>query len=234
MEYKQFLGHYNINSISHARQSLLNDTYKNILKYKCMLGIADPLIQDAYNECELLRNQLKEKEDKENKLNVCFITISPDPKIVGEYADVNQYLQIMKKITNYKWMKRWVYVLEQRGDTEATQGKLIHIHLLFFLDGKKPSHAIREVERNVKHLCDTSHSSVFNVRRCKDDDENVLRLANYITGRKKDEHKHAKQEVDKLWRNNNNILPFYQNNFLDYIIEQENATQNEEIQKETH
>jgi hypothetical protein len=60
--------------------------------------------------------------------------------------------------------------LEQRRDTEEPQGKNIHIHLLFFLDGKKPSNAKREVERNVKHLCDTSFSTVYNVRRCKDDD----------------------------------------------------------------
>lgn len=214
----------NIIAKSAAREQLLKQLYQQRLKYLCMLGKADEYVQNVYNEVETLKNEYLDKKDNETA-QILFITINPDPNIVGDYMDVKEIKKLIQQITKKKWLQRYLYSIEQRGDTEETQGYRPHIHLLFFRDGKRPSHAIREIQRNVQHITDIHNDAIFNVQFCNDQDDNIKRLINYLLGQKKAEIKHKKQEIDKLWRTQNNIEPYYQNNFLRYIQEYNNATQ---------
>lgn len=208
----------NIQAKHEARCQLLKQLYQQRLKYMCLLGKADPYVQNVYNEVEQLKNEYLDKKDNDNA-QILFITINPDPNVVGDYMPPTEIKKIMQQIVKKKWLQRYLYAIEQRGDTEETQGYRPHIHLMFFRDGKRPSHAIREIQRNVQHITDISHDEIFNVKFCNDDDENVKRLLNYLLGKKKAEIKHAKQDIDKIWREKNKIEPFYQNNFLRYIQE---------------
>lgn len=166
---------------------------------------------EAENAEELLPTlkKIKELKEQENlKLDECiksqyvFITISPVKTV--------SYLELLKYCSNFcnkKFIKSYLYVLEQRFDGEPNDkykelGQGLHAHLLIDKGDYKPSHLKRDLER------------IFNNIECNKDisyrwERDLLKTQEYIIGDKNDNSKRLKQIQDRIWRQNNNIKPYY-------------------------
>ena len=66
---------------------------------------------------------------------------------------------------------------------------------------------IRELSNSANSLCDTSNFHFFNIKSISEEECN--RKIQYITGRKADDAKHLKQDMDIIWRQQQNIKSFY-------------------------
>ena len=97
-----------------------------------------------------LTTKVKKLQQIKNYTHI-FLTINPPPTL-----SLNDFQKLIKNtLTTSKGSKLWIegylYVLEQRGETEEEQGKGFHTHILIKLIGhKKKSHIDRELKNNWK------------------------------------------------------------------------------------
>jgi len=168
----------------------------------------DPELDDMFNKAydriyqERYAHLKKQEEIKENSKYV-FITINPNMHI-----SLLEFINKINKLMSKKWIQNYLYVYEQRGETEADLGKGFHFHAIIEKPKtKKYSEMIRELSNSANSLCDTSNFHFFNIKSISE--EECHRKIQYITGRKADDAKHLKQDMDIVWRQNNNIKSFY-------------------------
>lgn len=136
-----------------------------------------------------------------------FLTINPPPLI-----SFGSFKLIMEKLMKKKWIESSLYVYEQRSETLEDLGKGFHFHALIVKPVNKPTFQIqREMKNSCKNIVDVENHHFFNLKFIPYDE--ALRKKIYILGDKKDTNKHKKQEMDKHFRNRENILPFYNNNY---------------------
>lgn len=187
-------------------EGLINKAYKDEL-IKSMKRRLHFKIEEYLDSEEFLNSHpiFKEERDRVEKFNTryIFLTVNPEPSIT-----LKTILEILKKACSKKWMTNYIYSIEQRGDDENEIGKMPHIHLIIDMEIDKKRHEIiRELKNTFKKLCDVSKTSFFNVKNIKDG--HLKNFVKYITGVKKDQLKHPKQKIDKLFREKNNLLPLY-------------------------
>ena len=142
-------------------------------------------------------------EEIQNKTQYIFLTINPNPHIT-----LKEFIRCMEKMMSKTWIEKYLYVFEQRGETVADCGKGFHFHAII----KKPSnksyqHILRELSSSANKVCDTSNYHFYNVKNISDEEKD--RKIIYITGRKADISKHLKQDMDIIFRNNNNLFSYY-------------------------
>lgn len=107
------------------------------------------------------------------------------------------------------WISRYDYVFEQRSET-VDEIKGVHCHMLLeYRKDKRNSEVIREIANTVKKIVDTSNYHLFNTKFIGY--EEFLRKQKYITEAKADIAKHAKQAVDIIFREKNNLKSLYTN-----------------------
>jgi len=144
----------------------------------------------------------KQQEISENSKYI-FITINPNSQIT-----LLDFINKMTKMMSKKWITNYLYVYEQRGETEAELGKGFHFHCILEKPKTKAyAHMIRELSNSANSVCDTSNFHFFNIKSISE--EECQRKIIYITGRKADDAKHLKQDMDILWRQKSNLLSFY-------------------------
>lgn len=154
------------------------------------------ILEERYNHLR------KQEEIKENSKYI-FITINPNAQIT-----LLDFINKVDKMMGKKWITNYLYVYEQRGETEAELGKGFHFHLILEKPKGKPySHMIRELSNSANSVCDTSNFHFFNIKSISE--EECQRKIIYLTGAKADSLKHKKQEMDIIWRQQQNLLSFY-------------------------
>lgn len=161
--------------------------------------------KQIYNS--LMKSSLTErKENTYEYLPYMFITVNPKPD-----CTLVQFQQLIHKMLLKKWLKSYVYVLEQRSTNEEEIGKGFHMHIIIKKpDGKSVAHMIREIASTFKKVCDISNYHCYNTKQISE--EEYKRKLVYILGRKQDVDKEAKQDIDRLWRQRMNIKSFYFSN----------------------
>lgn len=135
--------------------------------------------------------------------DIMFITLSPknDTTVKTLYDKQTKFL----KSTH---VKDFLWVMEQAGRSTDEAGKNIHLHMLIKHTYKKYSKLKDHLKRLYGDVCGTE--SAYNIKSCK----NVTDVSNRITymiGDKEGEDKQGKQKIDKIWREQWNILDYYGN-----------------------
>lgn len=189
-----------------ARDQYRISLMKNIMRIDNLLGRGIALAE--FEELQQKQRELRLKTDETQK-NVVFISLRPPHN-----TDFAKFQKKIHAITQKKWLKRYIYVYEQKGETEESAGHGFHAHIILYRDGKAFSHIKREIDYTIKSIIDLKIYSAHDYKLCDDSDDNVQRLINYITGKKKDEHKHPSQIIDKYWRDKLGLADYYENNFL--------------------
>lgn len=186
-----------------------DDYYNNIKMINAGMGIEYDIefhkLQDGiiYNQyIEKYKFLQKQEEIKENSKYV-FITINPNA-----FITLLDFINKINKMMAKKWITNYLYVYEQRGEHLGELGKGFHFHLILQKPKTKSyAHMLRELSNSANSVCDSSNFHFFNIKSISE--EECQRKIIYITGSKADASKHLKQEMDIIWRQNNNLKSFY-------------------------
>lgn len=164
----------------------------------------DRMFKDTYERRDKERySYIQKQEEIKNKTKYIFLTINPNPNI-----NLKEFISITTKLMSKPWITTYLYVYEQRGETEADVGKGFHFHAIIEKPTNKSyAHMMRELASSANKLCDTSNFHFYNVKNISEEEKE--RKIEYITGRKADVEKHLKQDMDIIFRKNNNLLSYY-------------------------
>lgn len=164
----------------------------------------DNMFKEAYKRLDNERySYIQKKEEIKNKTKYIFLTINPNPNI-----NLKEFISITTKLMSKPWITIYLYVYEQRGETEAEVGKGFHFHAIIEKPTNKSyAHMMRELASSANKLCDTSNFHFYNVKNISEEEKE--RKIEYITGRKADVAKHLKQDMDIIFRRDNNLLSYY-------------------------
>lgn len=187
-----------------AREKLFQILYQEKMRLELQQNISkDKPLQDLYNEVKELRG----KTLSDGRIpDYVFITVSPPSHITLE-----ELIKMAQDLHKKKWMLNYLYVIEQRGTTEDDCGKGFHYHSIIFREEKKWCHFLREIKSTISRLGNTEDSRYFDLQYIRDEAD-LSRRVKYITSDKKcteQNDKQKKQIMDKTFRLNNNIEPYY-------------------------
>lgn len=189
-------------SLYNLDKAIRQKAFKEVLfiKYKSYYNT----LIDAGEADDLLPilKELRENQDKKFKSDFLFITINP-----YENFDFRKFIEIIEKSVKKPWIKKYMYVIEQRGETEDELGKGFHTHMLIDKGSFAFSTARREFLSSFKRVCDTSNFHCFNFAMSKEVD--IPKRVKYMIGQKADENKWKKQEMDKVYRRVLGLKEFY-------------------------
>ena len=130
-----------------------------------------------------------------------FLTINPAPNI-----NLTDFHKTIEKAVSKVWITTYLYVIEQRGENIEELGKGFHTHIIFN-KGIKHCKVISEMKNTFKNMCDCSRDQLFNLKNIGEEEK--TRKIEYITGIKKDDAKHLKQEMDIIFRKENKLKSYY-------------------------
>jgi hypothetical protein len=163
------------------------------------------ILQDDINRkyYEDKYNYIKKQEEIKNKTKYIFLTINPNAQV-----DFKEFFRVIVKMMSKNWITNYLWVIEQRGETLDELGKGFHFHAIIEKPANKAyAHMVRELSNSANRVCDTSNFHFFNLKNISEEEKE--RKIVYITGSKADEAKHKKQELDIVFRKNNNLLSYY-------------------------
>jgi hypothetical protein len=170
-------------AITAYEDKLIKDCAKAIVEERLRGSTANPLMKI-----------IKDAGKEERKVyTTWWATASLDDK-----KDIKDNLKNIHKAMTKKWIEKYEYVIEQRGETEEEAGKGIHVH--YIITGKKaPSQILRELASTLK-----IDQSFIKLKPAN----NIDGLRSYMTGQKTPE-KLKKVEIDKIFREKHNIETYY-------------------------
>lgn len=176
-------------------------------------------IYEAFYENGLIDKKLKKFTDqieelqkmgrKEGKTLNYWITVNPPDETTLE-----DMLKHTNRFINRALIEEYMYVVEQRGAIEEEIGKGKHIHLYFKIKEETyepPSKIIKYLKSTYKKLLNVETKALW-IQPLKQ--EYVKDKVNYMIDKNIDgehEDKKEKQQMDKKFRENNNLLNYYTN-----------------------
>jgi len=164
------------------------------------------IMEENVEEILPLFKQIKQDiNDVKDNTNFIFLNVNPAPN-----HSLLSFQQLIEKSLKKKWIKSFLYVLEQRGENEKEAGKGFHTHIIIEKDETKQyTQCIKELARSFSKVCDTTNYHLFNGTKIKNED--IEKRRNYILGRKADETKWLKQDMDIIWRQEYFLKSYYGN-----------------------
>ncbi len=184
---------------------------KNILM-KAQLGEYVPKsLRARYSENQTLKDRVNQKISK-NYLGFFTFNFKPGTTLA-------QIEKCMAKMITKKWLTKWWYCYEQRGESIETAGDGLHIHFLFYRGTKRPGCAKSEILTTYNHLQGRPFRKVMDSDLLFYPFEFLKDKLAYMTGQKWDEDKKQKTVIDKYWRSENKIKNLYSSEELNLEIE---------------
>jgi hypothetical protein len=177
---------------------------RKILEQQYQLESLGDMLKELKKLEESNKVLLKEKTAEEHNNSYLWITINPKPEI-----KLVDFIKKIEKLVKRKIFTNYLYVYEQRGKTEEEQGKGFHAHILAKRNLNYKPFKTHECIRNtcktlVKNHKDNSTINIQNIG-----EEFAADKKEYILGEKTGEEKDLKQQIDIIWRKNNNLKKYY-------------------------
>lgn len=184
-----------------AYDEFVRNKMKKIIGMKYELDELGDYMKDIKHHEEDLKQRMKVKTAKDNNNQYAFITVNPKPEI-----DLKDFMKKLEVYVNRQICQKYIYVIEQRGETLEECGKGLHAHLLVERNlNYKPCKFIQNTKNTFKTL--VGNDKHIHIQICGEDFKNDKII--YITGKNKDANKGVKQDHDIIYRKNNNISEFY-------------------------
>lgn len=162
-------------------------------------------MKELYIENKGLRDELFKNEDAKNPIHY-FLTMRPHPLITYE-----EFIRVVKDIFKKKWLKDYVYVIEQSGINEDECGNGFHLHAIIKRHDKRPSEFIREIKSTVSKLGDVD-KGLLDIEGIYNNENGLRNRMNYILGSKKSNevnNKELKQNMDIIFRQKKELKDYY-------------------------
>lgn len=150
------------------------------------------VVQELYNE-----------KQRRKELNKPFYFITLNPK---QDCEFEPFKDAVGDISCWSWVDKCLWVFEQRGSTEEEMGKGFHAHVLISNYNIEKGKLKTQIRNKFKKFC-LDIESCINIQQKKR--EWLNDKLEYIMGKKLDEGKPEKQEIDTLWREKMNLKQFY-------------------------
>lgn len=166
-------------------------------------GLIDKRLKEIGDKIE----NLQKSHRKEGKTLNYWITVNPP-----EETTLEEMLKHTNRFINRAIVEEYMYVVEQRGAIESEIGKGKHIHLYFKIKEETyepPSKIIKYLKSSYKKLLNVETKALW-IQPLKQ--EYVIDKVNYMIDKNIDgqyEDKKEKQQMDKIFRENNNLLNYY-------------------------
>ncbi len=199
---EEFFKHYEL--YFEERKELKKRKIRKILEQQYHLETLGEMMKDVKKLEEKNKVLLKEKTAKEHNNSHLWITINPKPDI-----KLNDFITKIEKLVKRKIFTEYMYVLEQRGKTAEEQGKGFHAHILAKRNlNYKPFKTHECIRNTCKNLVKNAKcNKTINIQNIGFDFAEDKK--EYILGTKTGEGKDEKQEIDIIWRKNNNLNKYY-------------------------
>lgn len=163
------------------RNTLFDIDEFNKARSEYRLSIREPLIVDYY-----------------------FITVNPKPDV-----KLDLFLKLLGNFVKRKPVVDYSYVIEQRGETEADAGVGFHAHLLVSWNRNMTKKVRQYAGETFKRVIGSNNNNIININKIPKEFWNDK--LDYMNGLKWDEEKESKLKIDKIFREQNNILHIYKN-----------------------
>ncbi len=199
---ENFFKHYEI--YFEELKELKKRKIKKILEQQYQLESLGEMLKDMKGLEEKNKVLLKEKTAKEHNNSHLWITINPQPEI-----KLCDFIKKIKKLVERKIFTNYLYVLEQRGKTEEEQGKGFHAHILAKRNLNYKPFKTHECIRNTCKTLVKNHKDNRTINIQNIGEEFAEDKKEYILGTKTGEEKDIKQQIDIIWRKNNNLNKYY-------------------------
>lgn len=137
-----------------------------------------------------------------NTFNYYWVTINPKPDIT-----LDKFITYIEKVVNRRMINKCVYSFEQRGETEQTAGNGLHCHLLCETKVSYNNNIFAQRIRQlfVEHVGNiNTHVHIIKIPSDWKDDK-----IEYIRGLKWDPDKEQKINIDRIWRMEKGLQPYY-------------------------
>lgn len=138
-------------------------------------------------------------ENKETPIKKWWwITLRPSREHKERFSD---FMVTCLSYLNRNIFKRWTAAFEQKGTNNETMGQDYHIHIIAEVNDKyHKTKIIRDTKSSwSKFLNGDVPDAFLEVKEIKTAEQAHVKLR-YITGHKKEEHKHAAVAIDPIWR----------------------------------
>jgi len=186
------------------------NAFKEVMHNKYKQHFSALLDAGDANELFPIIKKLNEVNEDKFKSDYMFITISPHP----EQVNIKTFTDACAKAMTKPWIKKYLYVLEQRGVNMDELGSGIHFHALIDKGNYKFSHILKEFQSTFRRQpIDTSNQRCFNFQLCKPED--LKKRQKYMVGKKAGEDKQLKQEFDIHFRKKYGFKKYYGELFVE-------------------
>jgi len=133
-----------------------------------------------------------------------FITVNPKPDV-----KLDLFLKLLGNFVKRKPVVDYAYVIEQRGETEDAAGEGFHAHLLVSWNRNMTRKVRQYAGETFKRVIGANNNNIININKIPKDFWNDK--LDYMNGLKWDAEKETKLKIDKIFREQNNILHIYKN-----------------------
>lgn len=148
--------------------------------------------------CDYLRTMIKDQTSK----FIYFVTINPKEEELEEFVD---RVHVVVKTSSY--IQNCAYCFEQRGKTIDDMGKGYHCHMVFdYRNGNNPSQIRTNLFQRFKKFCASKYH--IDVRKYTADFR--ADKLKYMAGDKWDTDKSYAVELNKVWRQKEELDDIYQ------------------------
>lgn len=144
------------------------------------------------------KSYVAERQQSE-KSNVYWVTVNPKPDVPFEILEKE-----VTKYVNQKHVQGAEYVYEQRGASPDEAGHLPHVHMLVRTNTKNGDFIKRTTDKFKNIIGNTKHVWIKNCPKAYIPDKRA-----YMKGHKTGDGKDVKCEIDYIWRQKNNLQPYY-------------------------
>lgn len=133
-----------------------------------------------------------------------WCTINPKPEV-----DTTAFVSQIHRVMNRSLVDKCVYSFEQRGENNSELGKGIHMHAIIWPGKSYSSSFCQRLREAVANLVGCPNKHVWIVKAKGDW---VNEKMEYLQGIKWDKEKDAKCVMDKHWRIEQGLQPWYSKN----------------------
>lgn len=159
----------------------------------------DSLVNDTAEMNDVTRAFFDKFLNKKVQAKSTHVLITVNPKD----DDLPLLIKCVEKFLKHKWIKNYMYAFEQRGVKDI---KGFHVHILIDRVDIEPARLIKETRSSFSKIPMNKESINFRWAN----EKGYKNFIHYILKDDiKDPEQVKKSEVDKIFRNKNNLLPVY-------------------------
>ena len=192
-----------VNLVMECKKNVIRRKVEKLIQNNIELSRCSDAVDGIQKHLESTTQSVKELRANKQCNLYAFITISPKSN-----TTLDEFKKLVEKWVNRSIFTEYLYVFEQRGVSEDEIGKGFHAHALVKRNlNYKPS-KIKELTKNsFKNVCNVQNPACLNIKWISSN--YVLDKQGYLLGEKSDEGKPEKQDIDKVWRLQKGLQPFY-------------------------